>query len=449
MKRFALIGHPLGHSLSPEIHRAIMDSAGIRGTYDLVDIDPADLPYRIPAMLREYDGFNATIPHKKAVIPFLSGLSDAARRCGAVNTVFEGRGYNTDTVGFRAGGIPLAGARVMLVGTGGVAGMMAAESIAAGAASLSIAPLTPELGNAFKAELEATFPETTCRIDVAADDEEKAAALAQCSVLLNGTPVGMWPKSGGCPVDPAGIPEGITAFDPVYNPTPSRLVLAVRNRGGHATGGLSMLVHQAVAAQKIWNPGLEIDGDAIAAKLMDELTADLYRKNPVKILLTGFMGSGKSTLAKALAKKLNVGFADLDDEIVKAAGKPIPEIFKADGETGFRKLETQVAEKVLTRPASEVVAAGGGLPTIAASREAVRRTNTLVVLLDAPFDALWRRIGGGTGRPLATSLEETKARYDQRAPIYHSFCDIAVAIAPEAAPEANASRIASLLRASL
>ena len=82
-KRFALIGHPLGHSLSPEIHRAIMAETGIEGSYDLLDIPPEDLPARLPAILREYDGFNATIPHKIAVMPFLGGLSDAARRCAS------------------------------------------------------------------------------------------------------------------------------------------------------------------------------------------------------------------------------------------------------------------------------------------------------------------------------------------------------------------------------
>ena len=126
MKRFALIGHPLGHSLSPEIHRAIMRAAGIEGTYDLIDVSPEDIPSRLPALLRDYDGLNATIPHKKAVVPFLSSLSDAARRCGAANTVFQGRGYNTDTAGFAASDLPLAGARALLLGTGGVAAMMAA-----------------------------------------------------------------------------------------------------------------------------------------------------------------------------------------------------------------------------------------------------------------------------------------------------------------------------------
>ena len=107
-RRFALIGHPLGHSLSREIHEAILAAAGVEGVYEMLDIAPEDLPARMPALLRGYDGFNATIPHKKAILPFLSGLSDAARRCGAVNTVFRGRGYNTDVLGFRSAGMPLA-----------------------------------------------------------------------------------------------------------------------------------------------------------------------------------------------------------------------------------------------------------------------------------------------------------------------------------------------------
>ena len=106
-RKFALIGHPLGHSLSPEIHAAIMAAAGIDGTYELLDIPPEAVPARMPSLLRDYDGFNATIPHKKAILPFLSGLSDAAHRCGAANTVCAGRGYTTDVAGFLAAGLPL------------------------------------------------------------------------------------------------------------------------------------------------------------------------------------------------------------------------------------------------------------------------------------------------------------------------------------------------------
>ena len=446
-RTFALIGHPLGHSLSPEIHAAIMAAAGIDGTYELLDIPPEEVAARMPALLRDYDGFNATIPHKKAVIPHLAGLSDAARRCGAVNTVFQGRGYNTDTVGFAAAGMPLAGARVALVGTGGVGAMMAAECLAAGAASLAVAALSPELGEAFAADLRARFPASRCEISVAATPEEKSAAVRGATVLLNASPVGMWPKAGGIPVDPADLHAGLSVFDPVYCPTPSRLVLNARKAGARAVGGLAMLVHQAVAAQRIWNPGLELDAAAIAAKLLPELAADLWRKNATKILLTGFMGAGKSTVGRLLAARLGLPFADLDDETAAAAGMPIPAIFASRGEAGFRALETETARRVLGRPGSEVVATGGGFPTFEANRALVRASNALVLHLDAPFDALWARLAGGDGRPLAKRREETAALYERRAPAYRAFCDFAAATSNNAPPESVAAALAAALSA--
>lgn len=446
-KKFALVGHPLGHSLSPEIHAAIMAAAGIDGSYDLLDVAPEDLAARMPALLGDYDGFNATIPHKKAVVPHLAGLSDAARRCGAVNTVFAGRGYNTDVAGFRAARLPLAGGRVLLLGTGGVAAMMAAECIAAGAASLAVAPRRPEAGEAFAADLRARFPETRCALSVAASPEARAAALADATVLLNGTPVGMWPKAGGIPVDPAALHAGLSVFDPVYCPTPSRLVLNARKAGARAVGGLGMLVHQAVAAQQIWNPGLSLDADAIAAKLVPELAADLWRKNAVKIVLVGFMGAGKSTAGRLLAARMGLPFSDLDAEIAAAAGMPVPAIFAERGEAGFRALETETAARVLARPGSEVVASGGGFPAFEANRAIVRAANALVLLLDAPFGELWARIAGAGGRPLAKKREETAALYERRAPVYRAFCDLAVPTRNDAPPEAAAAALGAALSA--
>ena len=443
-RRFALIGHPLGHSLSREIHDAILAAAGIDGTYEMVDVAPEDLPARMPGLLA-LDGFNATIPHKKAILPFLSGLSDAARRCGAANTVFEGRGYNTDVAGFRAAGLPLEGARVLLLGTGGVAAMMAAESLAAGAASLAVASRDAARGEAFRAELLARVPDARGAVSVAASPEARAAALAEATVLLNGTPVGMWPKAGGIPVDPAALRPGLAVFDPVYCPTPSRLVLNARKAGARAVGGLAMLVRQAVAAQRIWNPGLALDGDALEARLLPALAADLWRKNATKILLTGFMGAGKSTVGRALAARLGLPFADLDDEIAAAAGAPIPAIFAARGEAGFRALETEAARRVLARPGSEVVATGGGFPTLEANRALVRGANALVLHVDAPFETLWARLAGGDGRPLARRREETAALYDRRAPIYRAFCDFAVPTSNDAPPESVADALAAAL----
>ena len=444
-RRFALIGHPLGHSLSGEIHAAILEAAGIDGTYELLDVAPEDLPARMPALLRDYDGFNATIPHKKAILPFLSGLSDAARRCGAANTVCRGRGDNTDVAGFLAAGLPLEGSRALLLGTGGVAAMMAAETLAAGAASLVVASRDAAKGAAFRAELLARVPDARGAVSVAASPEEAAAALADATVLLNGTPVGMWPKAGGIPVDPAALHPGLAVFDPVYCPTPSRLVLNARKAGARAVGGLAMLVRQAIAAQRIWNPGLALDEDALLARLLPSLAADLWRKNATKVLLTGFMGAGKSTAGRALAARLGLPFADLDREIASAAGAPIPEIFAARGEEGFRALETDVARRVLTRPGSEVVASGGGFPTLERNRALVRGTNTLVLHLDAPFETLWARIAGGGDRPLARRRDETAALYGRRAPVYRAFCDFAVPTSNDAPPEAAAAALAAAL----
>ncbi|MBQ3810704.1 MAG: shikimate dehydrogenase, partial [Kiritimatiellae bacterium] len=260
-----------------------------------------------------------------------------------------------------------------------------------------------------------------------------------------GTPVGMWPRAGGIPVDPAALHAGLADFDPVYCPTPSRLVLNARKSGARAVGGLAMLVRQAVAAQRIWNPGLALDEDALLASLLPALAADLWRKNATKVLLTGFMGAGKSTAGRALAERLGLPFADLDDEIAAAAGAPIPAIFAAKGEDGFRALETETARRVLSRPGSEVVASGGGFPTLERNRALVRETNTLVLHLDAPFETLWARLAGGDGRPLAKKSEETAALYDRRAPIYRAFCDFAVPTTNDAPADGVAAALADAL----
>ncbi len=441
-----LVGHPLGHSLSPEIHDAIMRESGIDGSYELNDIAPGDLPGAMSRFLDGYDGFNVTIPHKKAVMPFLRGLSAAARRCESVNTVHDGIGYNTDTVGFASAGLPLRGGRVMLLGTGGVAAMMAAESLAAGCAALAVSSRSERAARDFCGALSARFPGAGSRLRVVADSAARDAEVAASDVLLNGTPLGMWPHAGTIPVSPSALHSGLAVFDPVYCPTPTRLVLAARSAGARAVGGLSMLVRQAVAAQCIWNPGLAIDADAVTSHLLPDLAATLWRKNPTKILLVGFMGCGKSTVGRAIAAAMDLPFVDLDSEIERFAGRPIPEIFRTEGEGGFREIERRVGFSVLNdSKTSAVVASGGGFPMSRANREAARDAGALVVWLDVPFAEIWNRIGGASGRPLAASRESSAVLYARRLPTYRAFCDAAIAVRGGDAPQAVAAKVVALL----
>ena len=419
MKRFGLIGHPLGHSLSPEIHACILRTAGIEGTYDLYDIAPEDLAHRLPVLMDELDGFNCTIPHKQALIPHMQALDVSAQRCGAVNTVSDGVGYNTDIEGFLASELVLTDRDVLLLGTGGTSHMMGAMCLEKRCRSLAIRSRDASKASALAEHLGHVFPDFADRCYIS----EEADSDRTFDVILNGTPVGMWPNAGGLPCETAHLRPGVAVFDAIYNPIATRFVLNARRRGARAQGGLQMLVRQAVAAQQIWNPDVMIDAAEVEAAVFPELTAALLRDFPVKILLTGFMGCGKSTVSRLLAARLGLGVVDVDEEIVRTAGQPIAAIFAERGETGFRALEAEVAESVLRSPRSAVVAAGGGLPVSKANQAMIRRTNTLVVNIDISFEAAWQRIATDSARPLAWGRHRAEALYAARAHIYDAFCD--------------------------
>ena len=439
MKRFGLIGHPLGHSLSPQIHKRIMEIAGIRGDYRLFGIAPENLDRELPALLRSLDGFNCTIPHKLAVVPHLARLADSARNVGAVNTIETKTltGHNTDITGFEAScGIRFGGKNVLLLGAGGTARAFASAALANGAKSLALAVRNPQAASFPWAPGAEIFPLSDSEIRFGAD------------VILNATPVGMWPNCGGMP---AGIglakKPGAEVFDAIYNPVSTRLILNARKHGARAVGGLRMLVRQAIEAQKIWNPGAAVDAEKIESAILPELVRELLAHFPVKILLTGFMGAGKSAAGKILAKRLGFAFADSDDEIVKRTARAIPEIFASDGEAGFRAAEREAASALLSAPGSAVIASGGGFPTLPENRELARAQNALVFNLALPFDAAWQRAHSDTGtvRPLARDYGGTKALFEKREPVYRQFCDFE--IDATGSPEKTADEIAAVLTA--
>lgn len=277
MYKYGLIGHPLGHSMSPLIHEKLFALSGISDySYELIDIAPVDLETRMEE-LRQLRGFNITIPHKTAVIPFADELSESALRYNSVNCISNNGGkfvgYNTDCDGFlrSAECLPLGG-KVLLVGCGGVGRMIAIEAALHGA-ELTIAVIPQDIRNAqlVMAEILAKCSGANVRICLV-DDIEGGFDL-----LINATPVGMFPKTENCAVSDNVIADCGSFFDVIYNPTETLLMRKARALGKTAVGGASMLVYQAVKAHEYWYGG-EFSAEDISNIILD-VEAEVNRMN--------------------------------------------------------------------------------------------------------------------------------------------------------------------------
>lgn len=266
-RKFAVIGHPIGHTMSPFIHKRLFELAGTRGEYGVIDVAPEELPVRINE-LNALAGYNITIPNKQAIIPFLDKLDDKAKLYGSVNTVRNGEvrtGYTTDPDGFlkslAAAGIPFGG-DVTVLGCGGVARTIVYEAVLADC-SLTIA-VRPE--------------DTAMRDALIADVKEKLGReVGGCllselgdrsGLLVNCTPLGMYPRVDTIAVSDKVISKYEYVYDVVYNPMETLLVKKARANGSKASGGMSMLVWQAVVAHEIW------DGSVYDVEAINELVID-------------------------------------------------------------------------------------------------------------------------------------------------------------------------------
>lgn len=258
-KQYAVIGHPIGHTMSPFIHKRLFEIEGIDADYSVIDITPEELTIKFKEELCALDGYNITIPHKPTIIPLLDQLDKRAEMYGSVNTVKNAngisKGFTTDPNGFLkaldANGIPLKH-NVVIVGTGGVARVMAFEAAIAGCA-ITIAVRESDLHDvaALAAELKlkvAGVSVDTCKINRLDHFERSTIDL-----LINATPVGMYPNENACPISDEVISKCEHVFDAIYNPLETTLVKKARANGAKAVGGISMLVWQAVVSHEIWN----------------------------------------------------------------------------------------------------------------------------------------------------------------------------------------------------
>ncbi len=253
-RRAFLIGHPLGHSLSPVFHNAAFRAVGLDATYALADVPPGDLAVTVAALrAAAVYGANVTVPYKQDVLPFLDALSDEARTLGAVNTIVNdaGRltGLNTDVPGFaadlRAQGVVVKGQRVVMLGAGGAARGVAAALAGMNVGHLVIANRTPERASAIQRQ----YPGIVTAIELA--DRALSDALADTSLLVNATSVGL--HGDEMPIDADvldRLPSSAVVYDLIYRPT--ALLRAARARNLRAIDGLGMLIHQGALSWEAW-----------------------------------------------------------------------------------------------------------------------------------------------------------------------------------------------------
>lgn len=252
MKNYGLLGWPLGHSLSPVIHRELFKISNVPGEYRLYEIEPAHLESEAPRLF-ELSGFNITVPHKIGIIPLLDGLDEKAALFGSVNTVKTGNkntGFNTDCLGFlralEGAGITLGG-KVLLCGNGGVARTIAFEAALANC-ELTIACRESgiERAKALQQEIKEKTGKSVCVC-------EYSGLEKGWDLIINGTSVGMLPRTNACVLDKETVQSAKAVYDVIYNPAETLLLKYAREAGIKCENGLSMLVWQAAAAQEIWN----------------------------------------------------------------------------------------------------------------------------------------------------------------------------------------------------
>lgn len=388
---YGCIGEKLTHSFSKIIHGELFDY-----DYQLKELAKNELDGFMKR--RDFKAINVTIPYKQSVIPYLDEIDGTAREIGAVNTIVnkDGKlyGYNTDFIGMTElidyNKILLDGKKVLILGSGGTSKTAFAVAKALNA---------KEVYRVSRGNTESCI-----------SYEDAVRRHNDAEIIINTTPCGMFPNIGNSPIDINcfGKLEGVV--DAVYNPLRSALVVSAIYRGIKATGGLYMLVSQAVAAAE------KFTGKTVKS----EKTVAVYKKlftEKQNVVLIGMPGCGKSTIGKRLASQLSKRFIDTDEEILKQIGISIPEFFERYGESKFREIETKII-KELSAVQNAVIATGGGVILNTANIDFLKE-NGVVFFIDRPFENLVY----SSDRPLSSSRDMMKKRYDERYDLYKACAD--------------------------
>lgn len=382
-----LIGEKLSHSYSKQIHNRIASY-----DYSLYSLAPDALA----AFLKgNYRGLNVTIPYKKAVIPFCDTLSETARAIGSVNTLVRGEdgrlhGYNTDSAGFlylaARAGISFAGKKVLILGTGGTALTVEYSVRRAGAReTITVSRSGPvHYGNVYK-------------------------QAGDCEIIVNTTPCGMYPENGGSLLELSRFPGCCGVLDVIYNPLRTRLILDAQRLGIPCSGGLPMLVAQAVEAARLFTE------EAIPQETTETVLRELLSETE-NVVLIGMPGSGKTVIGQAVADLLGRELLDTDTAVSDAAGMPIPKIFERFGEAEFRRLEREACA-ACGKLSGKVISTGGGA-VLFPENVATLRQNGRIFLLERELSRL-----ATDGRPLSKGGAALKTLAKERLPFYRAASD--------------------------
>lgn len=388
--RYGLIGEKLGHSFSKDIHERIADY-----TFDLIPLSKEEFKEFMEK--KEFAAINVTIPYKKDVIPYLDEMDEHAKAIGAVNTIVNQngklKGYNTDFTGFlymvKKHNVHMEGKKVLIIGNGGASAAIQAVVRHEKAGQMVIVDVVTGNG--------------------AISYDEMFSNHLDAEIIINTSPIGMYPRIGNAPIDISMFHKCEAVMDVIYNPILTRLCFEAQEMDIKRVNGLEMLIAQAKQSVEFF----------LDKQIDDQIIDDIYQdmlKERCNIVLIGMPSAGKTTIGKMLEDRMQKEFIDLDDVIIEKAGKSIPEIFEESGEAGFRAIETEAAIEV-SKLNNKIIATGGGTIKHKVNMDYLRQ-NGITIFIDRDVDKL---ISSDPNRPLSKSSDALQKMHAERLPLYQKY----------------------------
>lgn len=389
--RYGLLGEKLGHSFSKQIHESLSNI-----TYELIEKSRDEFDDFMKT--KDFKAINVTIPYKEMVIPYLDVIDARASRIGAVNTIVncDGKlyGYNTDYEGIiyllNKYDITVKDKVVAILGSGG----------------------TSKTATAVVEDYQASkiYHVSRTAKDGYITYEELYERQAEIQVIINTTPVGMYPNNDGAPIDIAKFKNCESVIDVVYNPLRTKLILEAKELGMKTATGLEMLIVQGIKAHELF-----LSKSYTTEKYQELISNITFEKE--NIVFIGMPTCGKSTIARMLSEALEIPLVDIDSEIVTSEGRPITEIFANNGETYFREVERSIT-KALSQKNHQIIATGGGIIKDKRNIDYLKQ-NGIIIFIDRDIELLQN----DDTRPLSSTKDQLVKLYKERYSLYTKYAD--------------------------